>query len=95
MSRAIAHLQFTDILVSQFQLPAGQPYRRHGFSTERNISHPTLLQGSSTSIFVIYCPGTTIRPRNRLVMSNFTEVPGSEDASAAALIALSEGGRYS
>lgn len=33
-----------------------------------------------------------MRPRNRLVMSNFTVAPGSEDASAAALRALSGGG---
>ena len=55
------------------------------------------FQRPSTSIFVIYWPGTTISPRKRLVMSTFKvaveDVP--EDDSAAAFTAFGVGSRYS
>ncbi len=55
------------------------------------------IQLLSTSIFVMYWPGTTISPRKRLVMSTFKgvveDVP--EDDSAAAFTASEVGWRYS
>ena len=52
-----------------------------------------MFQAPSTSIFVMYCPGTTIRPRKRLVMSTFRVAVEdvSEDDSAAAFTASSVG----
>ena len=62
----------------------------------RSTAFPSWLpQGSSTSILMMCFPGTTIRPRNRLVMSTFIFAVGSIDASVAALIALAMGARYS
>lgn len=56
-----------------------------------------VFQRPSTSIFVMYWPGTTIRPRKRLVMSTFKvaveDIP--EDDSTAAFTAFGEGSRYS
>jgi len=50
-----------------------------------------LFQGSSTSIFVMCCPGTTMRPRKRLVISNLTLAADVDVVSAAILRALEVG----
>ncbi len=52
---------------------------------------------SSASIFVMCCPGTTIKPKKRLVMSTFTvaDEDGAGFLSVEALIAVDVGGRYS
>ena len=55
------------------------------------------VQIPSTSIFVMHWPGTTIRPRKRLVISTSKVLLDdvSVDDSAAALMALGVGSRYS
>jgi hypothetical protein len=55
------------------------------------------VRHSSASIFVMCCPGTTIKPKKRLVMSTFTvaDEDGAGFLSVEALIAVDVGGRYS
>ena len=43
LPRAIPQLQFTDSVVFQFQLPAGQPYHKHGSPVKRDIPQTQLL----------------------------------------------------
>lgn len=71
------------------------PPERQVMSPVDKLSWP--IQRSSTSIFVMYWPGTTISPKKRLVMSifRFAVEDAVEDDSAAAFTALEVGWRYS
>lgn len=62
---------------------------RHISSHERSVA--CYFQGSSTSIFVMYCPGTTMSPRKRLVIFVLTLAAEVDVASAAAFSALEVG----